>query len=379
MTQHLPLVIEPTHCRPAREFKHASPLIGCRFDPTGRFLFASAQDNTLQRFDLFTGKTASFVGHKSWVRGMAFLTPQYSAVAPETFPALDALGGGSASLFPPPPPITPFTLVTGDYHGNLLWWPGSTDNPTPIRTVEAHHGWVRAVVASPDSQTLATCGNDHLVKLWDAADGKPIRTLEGHDCHVYNVAFHPESDHVVSADLMGAVKDWDCKKGQLVRELDAKVLHKYDTTFRADIGGIRGMGFSADGTWLACAGITNVSNAFAGVGNPLVVLFDWKEGKAKQQLKPAAAFQGTAWGVACHRQGFIVGAGGGNGGQIWFWRPDAAASFHTFTLPQSARDMALHPAGHLVAVACADGVARLYSLTAKLPEPPKPPAPPMKK
>ena len=51
----------------------------------------------------------------------------------------------------------------------------------------------------------------------------------------------------------------------------------------ADHGGARGMAFAADGSKLACSGITNVSNAFAGVGNPAVVLIDWKSGKSTPQ------------------------------------------------------------------------------------------------
>ena len=176
--------------------------------------------------------------------------------------------------------------------------------------------------------------------------------------------------------------DQEVEASQLLDEeeyltLRQKARDEGDTGFRADIGGARGLTFSADGSTLACTGITNVSNAFAGVGNPLVIHFDWKDGKAKQQLKPAAAFQGTAWGVAFHPKGFLVGAGGGNGGGIWFWKPDAAASFHTVAVPQSARDMALSPDGTLIAVALPSGTARVYSLAAN-PQP-KPAAPPAKK
>ncbi len=74
------------------------------------------------------------------------------------------------------------------------------------------------------------------------------------------------------------MKDWDLKAGKLVRDLDAKAFAKYDPVFMADIGGVRSTAFDAKGEQLACAGITNVSNAFAGVGNPLVVLLDWATG-----------------------------------------------------------------------------------------------------
>ena len=125
------------------------------------------------------------------------------------------------------------------------------------------------------------------------------------------------------------------------------------------------MAFDPAGALLACAGITEVTNAFAGVGKPLVVLFDWSTGKRRQALVPKENFQGTAWGVACHPLGFIVGAGGGSGGALWFWKPDQAQAFHTVKLPTNARDLNLHPDGERLAVAFADGAVRVYRMTAK--------------
>ncbi|HJZ57405.1 MAG TPA: hypothetical protein VKE74_20720 [Gemmataceae bacterium] len=354
--------VDPTTIRLERELKHPSPLIGCRFDPSGRFLFASAQDSTIQRFDLLTGSKVALVGHPSWVRGMAFVGTAGAGEFAAWFDRQTALHAavGFASESAPPPKPAPFTLVSGDYHGNLIWWPGDAESPKPIRTVSAHDGWCRAVAVSPDGKSVASCGNDNAVKLWSAADGSPVRTLEGHTSHVYNVAFHPDGTRLASCDLKGIVKDWDLKSGTGTRDLDAKVLHKYDPGFMADIGGARAMAFSPDGTKLACAGITNVSNAFAGVGNPAVVVFEWADGKPKV-LKSKDNFQGTAWGVAFHPDGFVIGAGAGSGGRLWFWKGDDPASFHTVTVPTGARDMALSPAADRVAVAGGNGSAYFYT------------------
>jgi WD40 repeat protein len=362
----------PTDTRPFQEFKLGRPLIGCRFDPSGRYLFVSTEDNTIRRIDLFNGSQISFEGHKSWVRGIAFLSNGKVKPFP-TIPMLQ-LSSVIGSIVPQMNirDQQSFRMFTGDYHGNIIEWEGASEKPSPIRTIEGHDGWVRSLVVSPDGKTVASCGNDHLVKLWSTENGKLIRVLKSHTCHAYNVAFHPDGTHLVSADLEGIVKDWDLAKGEVVRTLEAKELSKYDNSFKATIGGIRSMTFNPDGSYLACAGITNVSNAFAGVGNPLVVLFDWKTGKPKQQLKPKAAFQGTAWGVAFHSSGVIIGSGGGSGGQIWFWKPEDANSFHMVALPQSARDMALHPNGELLAFANSDGIARIYTMTPKPPERPKP-------
>src|SRR5439155_12152689 len=163
----------------------------------------------------------------------------------------------------------------------------------------------------------------------------------------------------------GVVKEWDVEKGTATRAFDAKALHRYDTSFRADIGGIRAIAFNADGGLLACAGITDVSNAFAGVGKPAVVLIDWATGKTRPLLRPKEEFQGVACGLAFHPDGFLIGAGAGSGSALWFWKPDQAQSLFTFKLPNNARHLALHPDGTRVAVPCFDNVARVYDLTAK--------------
>jgi WD40 repeat protein len=322
----------PTRTRLAQELRHNSPLFSCRFDPTGRFVFAGAQDNAIHRWELATSRRVALAGHRSWIRGLAFLAEQRQ-------------------------------LVSAGYDGRLLWWQADAENPTPLRTVEdAHRGWIRAVAVSPDGRTVATCGNDHLVKLWSAADGRPVRELRGHTCHVYNVAFHPGGQFLVSGDLRGVVRQWDLSRGTEVRSLDASVLYRYDNTFRADIGGVRSMAFNRDGSLLACSGITDVTNAFAGVGRPLILLFDWTSGRVRHPLRPQGNFQGTAWGVDFHPGGFIAGVGGGSGGALWFWRPDNAQSFHTVALPTNARDLHLHPDGRRLAVAFFDGAVRVYDM-----------------
>jgi WD40 repeat protein len=323
---------DPLKTKQVQELKHNSPLLGCRIDPSGRFVFAGSQDNAIQRWALADGKKTSLAGHKSWVRALAFH---------------DKL------------------LLSGDYNGRILFWNADADTPTPVRDIEAHDGWVRALAVSPDGKLLASCGNDNLVKLWTLADGKPVREFAGHQRHVYNVAFHPDGKQLASVDLLGVGKHWEVETGKLVRDFDSGVLHKYDTTFRASIGGARGMTFNADGSRLALAGITNVSNAFAGVGNPVVVLFDWPSAKRVALLTPKEAFQGTMWGVAWHPDGYWLGVAGGNGGSLWFWQGDQDKAFHAVKLPNNGRDLSLHRDGYRIALAHADGAVRLLEMGAK--------------
>jgi WD40 repeat protein len=369
-------VFDPLAARVEREFKHTRPLIGCRFDPSGRFLFASAEDDSIQRFDLLTGAKTTLAGHESWVRGLAFVStnPPAAAVSADDWQkrqkSTQALVGFAAGVMPAPK-AAPFTLISADYHGKLIWWQGADELPKPQKTVKAHDGYARAVVVSPDGGTVASCGNDQLIKLWKAGDGAEVRTLEGHESHVYNVAFHPGGTRLVSCDLKGNVKDWNLKTGKCERDLDAKLLHKYDPVFMADIGGARGMAFNADGSLLALAGITNVSNAFAGIGNPAVVVIDWKSGKSRL-LKLKTAFQGTAWGVAFHPSGALVAAGGGGQGRVWFFKGDEFENVHTVNVPSNARDLAMSSNGERVAVAAANSTAYVYNFTGEGPPPPQP-------
>jgi WD domain, G-beta repeat len=325
--------IDPTKTHVALEHKHERPLIACRFDPTGRYVFFGAEDNLVHRFEKDSKTVTPLAAHDSWVR------------------ALGCSPSGDC-------------VYSGGYDGRLAWWPAADSKPQPTRVIEAHQGWIRALAVSPGGEIVATCGNDNLVKLWNAADGKLIAELAGHASHVYNVAFHPSGKTLVSCDLKGALKEWDVAGGGLKRDLTpAAALYKYDTQFRADIGGARSIAFRNDGSQLAVGGITNVTNAFAGIGNALVVLFDLAEGKIAQQLEAKEKVNGVAWGVAHHPDGFWIGlAGGGGGGWLYFWKGDAANEFFKLKLANDGRDLALAPDKTQVAVAHADKALRLYAL-----------------
>jgi len=328
---------DPLAVRLVQTITHDRPLLACRFDPNGDFVFAGAEDNNFHRWDLFTGSSLHLKGHRSWI--------------------------GTLSLLPAPGNF----VVTGGHEGKLAWWNAFDAAPAPLRIVDAHQGYIRAVAISPDGRLIATGGNDNFVRVWSAGDGTLVKELAGHTRHVYNVAFHPSGTALVSGDLLGVLKQWEVGSWNPTRDLDAKVLSKYDPTFKADVGGIRGIDFSPDGKSLAVAGITEVSNAFAGIGEPAVVLFDWESGKQLKLLKPKDKFQGSVAGVRFHPSGeFLIGAGGGGAGAMWFWKPDDEKSFHAIALASNAYDLALHPDGLRLAVALFDKTIRIYDLAPKL-------------
>lgn len=328
-------MLDVTQTHIVHDLKHDSPLISCRFDPTGRYVFAGAQDYSVWRWEVASG-TKTQLPVEAWVRGMSF----------------DHAGA---------------TLVTAGYDGRLIWWPVAAEMPTPLRSIEGHHGWARAVDVSPDDALLASVGNDLVVRLWNFHDGKLVREMPGHESHIYNVAFHPAGGRLVSGDLKANLIEWDVSSGKQVRTCKAESLAKYDPTFRADIGGYRGLAFSPDGKRLAGSGITKVTNAFAGVGNPSVVVFDWEKGEQQVEQLTKGPLEGVMWGAALHATGITIGAlGGRSGGFLLFWKAGEAEDFHRFKLPNTARDMDLSSDGLHVATAHHDGHVRICKMAAKV-------------
>ncbi|MCH8923245.1 MAG: hypothetical protein IIA67_08880, partial [Planctomycetes bacterium] len=64
---------DPKATHVVHQWKNGSPLIACRFDPQGRYVFTSAEDNTVQRWEIPSGKKIDLAAHDSWVRDIAFL------------------------------------------------------------------------------------------------------------------------------------------------------------------------------------------------------------------------------------------------------------------------------------------------------------------
>jgi WD40 repeat protein len=328
-------VIDPTQTHEIVELKHQNPLTTLRVDPTGRYVAAGAQDLDVQLWNLDDGNHFTLAGHKSWVRSIDF--------------SADGM-----------------LMYTACWGGTIKIWDLSHEIPGMKRSFQAHQGAARWVRLSTDGKRIATGGNDLLVKVWNAESGELEQQFAGHERHVYGVDFHPDGEHLVSQDLIGKVFVWNLKTNKKQRTIDASVMTGYDKKFAADMGGARDMQFNADGSLWASAGITKVVNSFAGIQDPIIVVFDWETGEAKRQLRAAEKFKGVAWGVRFHSQGFTIGTGAEKGGkgEIWFYKDDQETVFHTHAMKSAARALDLVGNDRL-AVAHADGSVRLYRMTAK--------------
>jgi WD40 repeat protein len=305
------------------EWQHDAPLFGCRFDPTGRYLFAGSADFSIVRCPVEGGTPVRLEGHRSWVRALGF-----------------SRDGA--------------TLFSGGYDGKLIFWPAAADRPEPLRTVDAHRGWVRTLAVHPNGQWVATGGNDRAVRLWSVADGSLVREFEGHGSHVYSAIFAPHGD-LVSGELYGQIRHWNAESGKLIRQFDASELHAAFGD-HSHYGGVLSLACSPDGKHLSATGLHRASNPNAGIQWPAMLLFDWSSGQLVRTQAAESIGRCIFHRGVYHASGLLVG---GLGKHIAFWRSDAVEPLHFVELLGHVHDLDLHPDGLRIGTAHYTGDLRV--------------------
>src|SRR5207245_9087301 len=111
---------DPKQSHVVAQWPTERPVVCCRFEPKGRYVFCGLEQSIIQRFNLADGKRVSFSGgHESWVFSLAFSTDGEKAFS----------GGGD---------------------GRITMWETASESPQAIRKTEAHQGWIREMSVSPD-------------------------------------------------------------------------------------------------------------------------------------------------------------------------------------------------------------------------------------
>ena len=387
--------VDPANAKEVKKFTHDEALTNCRLDPSGRFAFAGAEDFGVYRWNLETGEKVIYRGiHDSWVRRIDF-----SVDGDLLFTS--GWDGRVVVWEVEPATIREVQLpASDDGEKSKEAVEGDTEQKTelvvdkPVRVIEAHQGFSRWVHAGPNGKFVATCGNDKVIRLWDARRWKLKKEFVGHGRHPYAVMIHPDGESLISEDLMGEIFIWNSRTGERIKELKSGMTG-YDNKFQADMGGARDMAFNADGSLVGCAGITNVVNSFAGQQDPIICLVDWKSQEIQSHLRTKSNSPGVAWGVRFHPDGFVVGAMGNQNGKgtVEFWslteevaeddsdakkesagceqavaaeveekKPRELKPFHVLDVDKPVRGIDFTEDGKRFVVACSDGSLRLYEM-----------------
>lgn len=293
--------------------------VGCvRFSPCGTTLAAAAFDGTVRRWD-FTGaepvELARLPGHDGWVSSIAFHTDKTR-------------------------------LFSADSWGRLICWDYTSKSPKKLWVIPAaHDGWARKLAISPDGKTLASCGKDGFVRLWAADTGVKTAEFAAKD-GLLALTFHPAGP-LVTGNLHGVATVW--AEGKPTRTFDAKEMYLLDRI--QDVGGVRCFAFSADGKTLFAGGSVPKTGGFV-QAIPLLVAFDWENGKRLATWKGAADSEGYVHDLRMHPSGYVMGVTSGQpgNGRVFFWKPGEAQPFFTAAKP-NCHSLDLHPDGSRLAVA----------------------------
>jgi WD40 repeat protein len=110
----------------------------------------------------------------------------------------------------------------------------------------AHGTAVSGLVYSPNGQWLASCGADHLVRVWNlAAPGASAITLSGHSGPLTGIAFRKDNQHRVSSGSDMIVRLWKLENNA-GKEVQA---------YRGHRDWVTSVAFSKDGFYIVSAGV----------------------------------------------------------------------------------------------------------------------------
>lgn len=101
---------------------------------------------------------------------------------------------------------------------------------------------VTAVSLQPRGSLLASCGDDHLVYIWDLSANRLVRRLKGHTDWVHTLAFSPDGRTLATAGHDRQVIFWDAATGERLGVLTDPVY------------AVTGLAWSHDGRMLAAIG-----------------------------------------------------------------------------------------------------------------------------
>ncbi len=187
---------------------HQAEVLGLAFSPDGRCLATAGQDALLRVWDAQNWKlVAELAGHTLPVQAVAFSSDGKLLASAgkdgariwrrsdfQQVTNIAELTGFSCIAFSP----DSRTLATGGDDEVVKLWDVSTGHS--IAKLTGHTGAVRAISFAPNGRTLASCGADRFARLWDLLTHQELIALTSGGRLVNSLMFSPDGDELTSVE-----------------------------------------------------------------------------------------------------------------------------------------------------------------------------------
>ena len=259
--------------------------------------------------------------------------------------------------------------------------------------LKGHSNWCRDAVWSPDGDMIGTACADNFLRVFQC-DGTEAWKHK-HDDWVWSCdfSFTPKRKRLVSACLDGKIRVFDAALGRKLLEIQA---HEKDKTVNSVALSPHGGEFVLSGSYDKTARIHTVGNgkqvlcidcftgpvlsvlwtidgthAIAASSTGQLVVADARTGSTVQRND--RAHSGKVNGMAVSPDGkLLVTAGADKCSKVWFLGDEGAQGqcslIATLKVADEAAAAAFSPDQLLLAVACADGIVRVFHATDGWPE-----------
>ncbi|WP_327251493.1 NB-ARC domain-containing protein [Streptomyces sp. NBC_01244] len=236
-----------------------------------------------------------------------------------------------------------------------------------------HVGNIGALAVAPDGSWLAAAGEDHLIRLWDAATWTCRAVLQGHTSPVEAIGAAPDSSFLVSSCQNGDLWWWQATTPFTPRVIttaagrvhviavapdgswfadggEQGVVRFFDlastrctAVLWAHVGEIRALAIAPDGSWVASGGADGAIRL-------------WETAAARNE-PPNDRWTYPVAGVATSPDGTLL-ASVGHDATVRIWATESGAPVHTHGGEHGMATCAVvwDPAGSWVATASANGI-----------------------
>ncbi|GAB6030114.1 U5 small nuclear ribonucleoprotein [Chamberlinius hualienensis] len=98
--------------------------------------------------------------------------------------------------------------------------PRTSSLKSPIMLLTGHQGEISCCKFHPNGQTIASCGTDRIIFLWNVyGECENYALLSGHTGAIVDLNFNTDGSMIVTASVDKTIGIWDSETGQRIRKL----------------------------------------------------------------------------------------------------------------------------------------------------------------